>query len=133
MNLSAYFQKIFGTEKELTGLLAHILVQKEALKQWATQCLIVLNNRCQSFFGAYSSMERNECAQHMCHAHSLWLLLFSVVSYVLGAKVQGIEIQLSIQAHNGTQNCCAPKNLVQSSAGSHPGVIAPEESVYTIN
>ena len=34
MNLSAYFQKIFGAEKELTWFLAHILAQKGAIKQW---------------------------------------------------------------------------------------------------
>ena len=34
MNLSAYFQKIFGAEKELIWFLAHILVQKGAIKQW---------------------------------------------------------------------------------------------------
>ena len=33
VNLNAYFQKIFDAEKELIWLLAHILTQKEALKQ----------------------------------------------------------------------------------------------------
>ena len=33
VNLSAYFQKIFGAGKELIWLLVYILVQKEALKQ----------------------------------------------------------------------------------------------------
>ena len=44
MNLSAYFQKIFRAEKELVCFLAHILEQKEALKQWAIQLLIVSKN-----------------------------------------------------------------------------------------
>ena len=34
VNLSAYFQKIFGAEKELIWFLAHILAQKGAIKQW---------------------------------------------------------------------------------------------------
>ena len=51
MKLSAYFQKIFRAEKELVCFLAHILEQKEALKQWAIQLLIVSNNRYQTFFG----------------------------------------------------------------------------------
>ena len=41
--------------RERTHLLVHILVQKEDLKQWAIQCLIVLNNRYQLFFGAHWS------------------------------------------------------------------------------
>ena len=53
VNLNAYFQKIFGAEKELIWFLAHILAQKGAIKQWAIQCLIVLNNRYQLFFGAH--------------------------------------------------------------------------------
>ena len=53
VNLSAYFQKIFGAEKELLWFLAQILTQKEALQQWAIHCLIASNNRYQSFFGAH--------------------------------------------------------------------------------
>ena len=66
--MSAYFQKIFSAEKELTWFLVHILVQKVAfLKQLAIQCLILSNNLYQLFFG--------------------------------------------------TQNCCVPKDLIQSQIG----------------
>ena len=53
VNLSASFQKIFDAEKELFWLLVHVLVQKEALKQWAIQCLIVSNNGYQLFSGPH--------------------------------------------------------------------------------
>ena len=53
VNLSAYSQKIFGAEKEIIRFLVHNLAQKEAIKQWAIQCLIVFNNRYQLFFGAH--------------------------------------------------------------------------------
>ena len=54
VNLSAYFQKIFGAEKELIWRLVHSLAQKEALKQWAIQYLmIVFKQYNQLFFGAH--------------------------------------------------------------------------------
>ena len=58
---SAYFQKIFGAEKELIWRLAHILAQKEALKQWAIQYLIVLNKRINCSL-AHTGAKKNCCA-----------------------------------------------------------------------
>ena len=74
------FPEIFGAEKELIWRLAHILVQKEALKRWAIQYLIVLNNRinrslahtgvkkllCSKIFGAEQHRQRFTLA-HGCH------------------------------------------------------------------
>ena len=42
VNLSAYFQKIFGAEKELIWLLAHILAQKEAFNVSLYQTIDVI-------------------------------------------------------------------------------------------
>ena len=58
MNLNVCFQKILGAEKELIWLLVHILEEKEALKQWVIQCLIVLNNRYQSFFLGHTGVKK---------------------------------------------------------------------------
>ena len=66
VNLNDYFQKIFGAEKGLFWFLVHVLVHKEALKQWVIQCLIVLSNRYQLLFGAH------------WHTKFLWSKIFGI-------------------------------------------------------